>query len=162
MNYIIFYHVNLNYIVDYWGHVLGARIEISELAHHGPEDLFITIVTLTGSFIIMLQLNWKLTLIIFSVLPLMLAFSILKNKQMQKTFREMHLRVADINAQVEDSISGIRVVKSFTNEGFEQQKFEIGNVSFKNTRESAFEIMGHFFSGIGFFSNLINLLVLTI
>ena len=189
----------LSYIVDYWGHVLGARIEhdmrsdlfshiqklsftyfdntktghimsrlvndlneVSELAHHGPEDLFITIVTLTGSFIIMMQLHWKLTLIIFSVLPFMLAFSIIKNRQMQRTFREMRLRVADINAQVEDSISGIRVVKSFTNEGFEQQKFEKGNYSFKKTRESAFKIMGHFFSGIGFLSNLINLLVLTI
>ena len=148
------------------GHIMSRLVndlnEISELAHHGPEDLFITIITLTGAFIIMFNVNWKLTLIVFSVIPFMLLFSILKNKQMQLTFREMRLRIADINAQVEDSISGIRVVKSFTNEGFEQQKFEKGNMNFRNTREDAFKIMGHFFSGINFFSNIINLLVLVV
>ncbi len=187
----------LTYIVDYWGHVLGARIEhdmrsdlfshiqklsfnyfdntktghimsrlvndlneISELAHHGPEDLFITVITLLGSFFIMLRLHWQMTLIIFSVLPIMLLFSIIKNKQMQITFRNMRLRIADINAQIEDSISGIRVVKSFTNEAYEQKKFEKGNFNFKTTRENAFKIMGEFLAGIQFFSNTIHLMVL--
>lgn len=143
----------LQYIVDYWGHVLGVRMEydmrqdlfdhiqklsfryfdntktghimsrlvndlneISELAHHGPEDLFIAAVTLCGAFIIMITINWQLTLLAFMIVPVMIWFAVVKNKQMQDTFRDVRLKVADINARVEDSISGVRVVKSFTNE----------------------------------------------
>ena len=156
------------YIVDYWGHVLGVRIEydmrqdlfnhinklsfsyfdntktghimsrivndlneISELAHHGPEDLFVIAVTLLGSFIILLISYWPLALIIFSIVPIMLIFAVSKNKKMRSVFRETRLKIADINAQVEDSISGIRVVKSFTNEWYEEKKFEKGNMNFK-------------------------------
>lgn len=187
----------LNYIVDYWGHVLGVRIEydmrndlfnhiqklsfnffdntktghimsrlvndlneISELAHHGPEDLFIAVVTLLGSFIIMININWKLTLIIFSIIPIMLIFSILQNKKMQVAFRDMRLKIADINAQVEDSISGVRVVKSYTNEAYEREKFDRGNYNFRMSKENSFKIMGHFYAGINFFANLINLIVI--
>ena len=186
----------LNYIVDYYGHVLGVRMEydmrkdlfdhihklsfnyfdntktghimsrlvndlneISELAHHGPEDLFITAVTLVGSFIILSTIHWPLALIVFALIPVMLWFAISKNKAMQNSFRDMRLKVADINAQVEDSISGVRVVKSFTNEWYEKEKFEEGNANFRKSRENAFKIMGHFFSGINFFSNIINLVV---
>ncbi|QUH19616.1 ABC transporter ATP-binding protein [Alkaliphilus sp. B6464] len=187
----------LQYIVDYWGHVMGTRIEydmrkdlfnhihklsfsyfdntktghimsrivndlneISELAHHGPEDLFIATVTLLGSFIILLNLHWPLALITFSVVPMMLGFAIFKNKRMQFAFREMRLKIANVNAQVEDSVSGARVVKSFTNEWYEEQKFEKGNMNFRKSRESAFKVMAGFFSGVTFFSNLINLVVI--
>ncbi|MBB6214343.1 ATP-binding cassette subfamily B protein [Anaerosolibacter carboniphilus] len=187
----------LNYIVDYYGHVLGVRMEydmrkdlfdhihklsftyfdntktghimsrlvndlneISELAHHGPEDLFITAVTLIGSFIILATIHWPLALIVFALIPLMLWFAISKNKTMQSSFRDMRLKVADINAQVEDSISGVRVVKSFTNEWYEKEKFEEGNANFRKSRENAFKVMGHFFSGINFFSNIISLAVI--
>ncbi|MBM7615634.1 ABC transporter ATP-binding protein [Alkaliphilus hydrothermalis] len=187
----------LNYIVDYYGHVLGVRMEydmrndlfshiqklsftyfdntktghimsrlvndlneISELAHHGPEDIFIATVTLLGAFVIMVQINWQLTLIVFAIIPIMLLFAILKNKEMQSAFKDMRLKIADINAQVEDSISGVRVVKSFTNEWYEQEKFEVGNINFRKSRETAFKVMGQFFSGIGFLSNFINLVVL--
>jgi len=187
----------LQYIVDYWGHVMGTRIEydmrkdlfnhihklsfsyfdntktghimsrivndlneISELAHHGPEDLFIATVTLLGSFIILLNLHWPLALITFSVVPMMLGFAIFKNKRMQFAFREMRLKIADVNAQVEDSVSGARVVKSFTNEWYEEQKFEKGNMNFRKSREGAFKVMAGFFSGVTFFSNLINLVVI--
>ena len=186
----------LNYVVDYWGHVLGVRMEydmrkdlfnhihklsftyfdntktghimsrlvndlneISELAHHGPEDLFIATVTLLGAFIILLTVHWPLALITFAVVPIMLWFAISKNKHMQNAFKEMRLKVADINAQVEDSISGVRVVKSFTNEWYEEEKFEVGNASFRISRENAFKVMARFFSGINFFSNLISLVV---
>lgn len=146
------------------GHIMSRLVndlnEISELAHHGPEDLFIATVTLIGSFIIMVNVNWQLTLIIFSIIPFMLLFSIFRNKQMQVAFRDMRLKIADINAQVEDSISGIRVVKSFTNESYEREKFDQGNYRFRMSRENAFKVMAHFFSGINFFSNLINLAVL--
>ncbi|SHI92694.1 ATP-binding cassette, subfamily B [Geosporobacter subterraneus DSM 17957] len=186
----------LNYVVDYYGHVLGVRMEydmrkdlfnhihklsftyfdntktghimsrlvndlneISELAHHGPEDLFIATVTLVGAFIILLTVHWPLALITFTIVPIMLWFAISKNKHMQKAFKEMRLKVADINAQVEDSISGVRVVKSFTNEWYEEEKFEVGNANFRISREIAFRVMAQFFSGINFFSNLISLVV---
>ncbi|HPZ64253.1 MAG TPA: ABC transporter ATP-binding protein, partial [Bacillota bacterium] len=140
----------LQYIVDYWGHVLGVRMEydmrrdlfdhiqkmsfryfdnnrtghimsrlvndlneISEMAHHCPEDLFIAAVTLIGSFAIMVTINWQLALITFTLVPLLAWFAVNRNRRMQAAFREMRLKVADINAQVEDSISGVRVVKSF-------------------------------------------------
>lgn len=146
------------------GHIMSRLVndlnEVSELAHHGPEDLFIAIVTIGGSFFIMLNINWQLTLIIFSIIPFMLYFSIRQNKKMQNAFREMRLKIADINAQVEDSISGIRVVKSFTNEEYEQEKFIRGNDLFRVSREKSFKIMGHFFSGINFFANFISLVVI--
>lgn len=187
----------LQYIVDYWGHVLGVRMEyhmrkdlfqhlqklsfnyynntktgqimsrlvndlneISELAHHGPEDLFITTVTLIGSFMIMVSMHWQLTMITFSLIPIILVFTIMKNRRMQKAFRNMRIKLGDINAQVEDSISGIRVVKSFTNEAYEEEKFKAGNEEFKKSKEDAFKVMAEFFAGVTFFSNFIHLLVL--
>ena len=185
------------YIVDYWGHVLGVRIEysmrkdlfnhinklsfsyfdntktghimsrivndlneISELAHHGPEDLFVIIVTLLGSFIILLNSYWPLALITFSVIPVMIMFAVLKNKEMQLAFRKMRIKIADVNAQVEDSVSGARVVKSFTNEWYEAEKFEKGNMNFRKSREGTYRVMAEFFSGVTFFSNLINVIVM--
>ncbi|ABW17796.1 ABC transporter ATP-binding protein [Alkaliphilus oremlandii] len=187
----------LQYIVDYWGHVLGTRIEydmrkdlfnhtqklsfnyfdntktghimsrivndlneISELAHHGPEDLFIASVTLIGSFIILLNIHVPLALITFAIVPIMLGYAIMKNKKMQATFRQMRMKIADVNAQVEDSISGIRVVKSFTNEWYEEEKFESGNFSFRESKEDSYKVMASFFVGVSFFSNLINLVVM--
>ena len=187
----------LQYIVDYWGHVLGVRMEydmrqdlfdhiqklsfryfdktktghimsrlvndlneISELAHHGPEDLFIATVTLTGAFIIMMMLNWKLALLVFLPIPAMIWFAVSKNKEMQTTFRNVRLKVADINARVEDSISGVRVVKSFTNEWYEKEKFERDNLNFRRSKQKSFRVMAQFFSGINLFSNLISLIVL--
>lgn len=136
----------LNYIVDYYGHVLGVRME-----YDMRKDLFIATVTLLGSFIILLTIHWPLALIVFSVIPLMLWFAISKNKEMQKSFRDMRLKVADINARVEDSISGVRVVKSFTNEWYEKEKFEEGNANFRKSRENAFQVMGQFFQVLTFF-----------
>ncbi|HHX87219.1 MAG TPA: ABC transporter ATP-binding protein [Firmicutes bacterium] len=186
----------LEYIVDYWGHVLGVRMEydmrqdlfdhiqklsfryfdntktghimsrlvndlneISELAHHGPEDLFIAAVTLSGAFIIMLTINWQLTLLTFMLVPVMICFAVVKNRQMQHTFRDLRLKVADINARVEDSISGVRVVKSFTNEGYEMEKFKRDNLNFRCSKQKAYRVMAQFFSGVNLFSNLINLMV---
>ncbi len=186
----------LQYIVDYWGHVLGVRMEydmrqdlfdhiqklsfryfdktktghimsrlvndlneISELAHHGPEDLFIATVTLIGAFIIMMMLNWQLTLLVFLLIPVMIWFAVSKNKKMQSTFRNVRLKVADINARVEDSISGVRVVKSFTNERYEKEKFERDNRNFRQAKQKSFRVMAEFFSGVNLLSNLISLVV---
>ena len=187
----------LEYIVDYWGHVLGVRMEydmrqdlfdhiqklsfryfdqtktghimsrlvndlneISELAHHGPEDLFIATVTLMGAFIIMMTINWQLTLLTFLLVPIMIWFAVTKNKQMQDVFRDVRLKVADINARVEDSISGVRVVKSFTNERYEKEKFEKDNWNFRLAKQRSYRIMAVFFSGVNLFANLISLVVL--
>ncbi len=120
--------------------------EISELAHHGPpEDLFIATVTLCGAFIIMLIINWRLTLPLFLLILVMSLFAVKKNRQMQETFRRVRLRVADINARVEDSISGVRVVKSFTNEGYEMEKFEHDNRNFRHSKQQSYRVMAQFF-----------------
>lgn len=187
----------LQYIVDYWGHVLGVRMEyamrkdlfnhlhklsvtyfnntrighimsrlvndlneVAELAHHGPEDLFIAFITLVGSFFIMFGLNWQLASIIFFLVIVMVVFSVTKNRGMRAAFREMRVRIADINAQAEDSFSGARVVKSFTNEWYEEEKFKLGNVGFRKSKENAFKTMALFFSGMSFFSALISLAVM--
>ena len=146
------------------GHIMSRLIndlfDIAEFAHHGPEDIFIASVTLIGTFIIMVLNSWKLTLITFSLVPVMIAFTILKNKKMKSAFRETKARIADINAQIEDSISGIRVVQSFGNENYEKDKFEVGNNDYKEIKEDSYKYMGEFHSGIGLFSNVLNLVVI--
>ncbi len=146
------------------GHIMSRLVndlnDISELAHHGPEDLFIALVTLVGTFIILIRQNFKLGLITFAMVPIMIWSAIGKNRKMQKGFKEMRKKVADINAQAEDSISGIRVVKSFTNEDYERKKFDEGNEGFRMSKQRAYKTMAEFYAGINFYSNLTNLVVL--
>ena len=188
-----------NYVVNYWGHVVGVRMEynmrkdlfshlqtlsfsyfdnnktgiimsrvvndlreVSELAHHGPEDLFISLVMLIGSFILLINIEWRLTLIIFAFIPIMIWFAMSKRAKMDGAFRNVRKKIANVNAQLENSISGIRVAKSFTNENYEMEKFDVGNCEFKEARESAFKYMAEFSSGITFFSNMLNLLVISV
>jgi len=189
----------LNYIVDYWGHIVGTRMErdmrkdlfghlqtlsfdffdnvktghimsrivndlreISELAHHGPEDIFLSLVMLIGSFIILMTIDWKLTLIIYSFLPLLIYYATLKRQKMTKAFRLVRKKIAAVNSQVENSISGIRVAKSYTNEEFEIEKFDEGNRKFNDSREYAYKAMAEFFTGVFFLSNLLNITALTV
>jgi len=189
----------LNYIIDYWGHIVGTRMErdmrrdlfehlqtlsfdyfdniktghimsrivndlreISELAHHGPEDLFISLVMLIGSFIILTIIEWRLTFIIYSFLPLLIWYATLKRKKMTAAFRSVRKRIADVNAQLENSISGIRVAKSFTNEEYEIEKFDEGNREFNSSREFAYKVMAEFFAGIFFLSNILNIITLSV
>ncbi len=188
-----------NYIVSYWGHLLGVRIEhdmrrdifshlqtlpfsyydnnktghimsrivndlrdITELAHHGPEDLFISSILLIGSFIVLLRIEWRLTLILFTFIPLMIWFVISKRKKMSNAFREVRKKIANVNAQLENSISGIRVAKSFTNEEYEIEKFNEGNLHFSNARKESYKVMAEFASGIGILSSVLNLLVISL
>ena len=137
-------------------------MEITELAHHGPEDLFSASIMLIGSFFILIQKNVPLTLAIFAIVPVMLWFAIRKNKHMRRTFQELRARVADINAQLEDSISGVRVAKAFGNEGHEQSKFERGNMAFQTSRVGSYRVMAEFFTGIKFFMFLINIVVISL
>lgn len=134
--------------------------EISELAHHGPEDIFISIVMLVGSFILLCSINIELTLITFTIMPFMLYFGMVYNSKMRKTFREIRESLSDVNAGVEDSISGIRVVKSFTNEEYEEEKFDKGNDMFKRLRTKSVKYLGIFHGGVNFFANMASVITL--
>jgi ATP-binding cassette subfamily B protein len=115
--------------------------EIGEVAHHGPEDVFVALMTLIGSFVLMLSINWKLAILSFLVIPLLMVLAIHFNKKMTRTFRRMFADVADINARVEDSIGGIRVVQAFANEKHEQKQFAVNNENYRNTKLASYKIM---------------------
>ncbi len=115
--------------------------EIGEVAHHGPEDVFVAVMTLVGSFILMLTINWKLAILAFLVIPLLTYLAIYFNKKMTITFRRMFSDVADINARVEDSIGGIRVVQAFANEKHEQKQFAVNNENYRHTKLRSYKIM---------------------
>ncbi len=134
--------------------------DISEFAHHAPEDIFIAATTIAGSFIIMAYINFNLALVTFLFIPVLIVFTIIKNIQMKRTFRKMREKIADINSQIDDSITGIKVVKAFANEDFEMEKFARGNQSFKDVKEDSYKIMAEYFTGVEFLANLISLLVI--
>ncbi len=115
--------------------------EIGEVAHHGPEDVFVAIMTLLGAFLLMLGINWKLAIISFIVIPLLMIFAIHFNKKMTVTFRKMFGDVAEINSRVEDSIGGIRVVQAFANEKHEQKQFSTNNEAYRQTKLQSYKIM---------------------
>ena len=133
---------------------------ISELAHHGPEDLFISSMMHIGSFIIMATMNVKLALFTFMLLPFMFYFSLKLGQKMYTAFKDIREKIAEVNSIIEDSLSGIRVVKSFTNEGHEKDKFDEGNNQFRRSREYAMKNMAKFHSGMNLFINLIRLITL--
>jgi ATP-binding cassette subfamily B protein len=133
---------------------------IAELAHHGPEDLFLSVLMFIGSFIILLTIEVKLTLIIFAFLPFMLWFSIVKGVKMRGNFRQVRKKIADVNSNIENSISGVRVAKSFTNEEYELEKFDEGNIHFRNSKQDAYKTMAEFHTGINFPTNFLNLLTI--
>lgn len=133
--------------------------DVTELAHHGPEDVLISVVKIVGSFIILLRVNILLTLIVFSVIPFMIVFALYCNKKMRMAFKQNRARISEINAQIEDSLSGIRVVKSFANEDLEINKFSKGNTRFVDSKKNSYMYMGRFHSGLGVFTSLINVFV---
>ncbi len=187
------------YFINYWGHVVGVRIEadiredlfshlqklsfkyydtnrtgqimskilndlfdITELAHHGPEDIFISLVMFIGSSIILFNVEWRLALCVLIMLPIIAWFAMTRRKKMRRAFSDVRVKIADVNSQVENSISGIRVVQSFTNEAHEIEKFHEGNGFFKNAKKTSYQAMATFVSGMGFLTNICNALVLII
>lgn len=134
--------------------------DISELFHHGPEDIVISVIKLIGSFVILLSVNWKLALIAFTLIPIMVCFAGYYNIQMKRVFKQNRARIADINAQIEDNLSGIRVVKSFANEEIEKEKFEIGNKNFLKSKRNSYHYMGIYHAGLGAFTTMIQILVI--
>ncbi|QOT00315.1 ABC transporter ATP-binding protein [Brevibacterium sp. JNUCC-42] len=168
----------LNYVVTYWGHMLGINIEtdmrkklfdhiqklsfrffdnnktghlmsrmsndlmeIGEIAHHGPEDLFIAVMTLCGALGVMLYINWQLALLTFLVIPFLIWLTVFFNKKMTVAFRTMFTDIADFNARVENNIGGIRVVQAFGNEEYEKAQFAVNNGRFRLTKLLSYKIM---------------------
>ncbi len=140
--------------------VTNDLFEIAELFHHGPEDIVISIIKFIGSFIILASINIKLTLVAFAIIPFMFAYAYFFNKKMKAAFKRNRAKIADINATIEDNLSGIRVVKSFANEDAEMEKFRNGNIRFVETKKSSYLYMGGFHSGLGAFMTLINIVVI--
>lgn len=170
----------LNYVVTYWGHMLGINIEtdmrrklfahiqklsfrffdnnktghliaritndlndIGEVAHHGPEDVFIAIMTLIGAFILMATINWELTVLTFLVIPLIVWVAMYFSGKMTKTYRQLFGNVAQFNARVEDTVGGIRVVQAFANEEHEKNMFAVDNSNYRATKLMAYKTMAH-------------------
>ena len=187
----------LTYIVGYWGHVLGVRIqgdmrrdlfghiqtlpfsyfdenktgnvmsrivndlfEVSELAHHGPEDVFNSLISIIGALIILATINGYLALIVLCYIPLMLIFASKARDKMNKGFEESRKKVAELNAEIESSLTGIRVTKAYNATATETKKFESVNERFKGARSQAYRAMGGFQGGMSAFNDFLYLLAL--
>lgn len=134
--------------------------DVSELAHHGPENIIISVISIVASFIYLSTINIWLTLIIFACVPFLVIISYRLRNKMRKAFKDTRLALADINASLESSISGIRVTKAFTNADKEQEKFEEGNKRFQEARKDSYSAMGKFHSGNTFVTDIFNVVVL--
>ena len=134
--------------------------EVSELAHHGPENIIISVLSIVIAFVYLSTINVPLTLIIFACVPFLLVISWSLRRKMRKAFRDTRAALAEINASMESSISGIRVTKAFTNAEKEKEKFEVGNGLFQTARKAAYSAMGRFHSGNTFVTDIFNVVVL--
>lgn len=146
------------------GHLLSRitsdLFDISELLHHGPEDLVISVIKIIGSFVILMTVNVKLALIMFAFIPVMVIFAFYFNGKMKCAFVHNREKIADINSQIEDSLAGIRVVKSFANENVEMKKFKAGNDNFVNAKKVSYKYMGIYNSGLGAMTTLVTVAVI--
>ena len=136
--------------------------DIGEFAHHGPEDFFIAIMTFIGAFLLMFNINSQLALVVLIMVPILIVVISLSNLYMEKGWATMYSKIADVNGRVEDSISGIRVVKSFTNETHEMERFEKQNSIFKDAKLYAYRVMASTHSSIYFLTRLLTLIVLIV
>lgn len=134
--------------------------DISELAHHGPENLFISLIKIIGSFIFLFMINRMLAVPMLILVVLMLVFSYGQNKKMQETFMDNRRKIGDINSSLQDTLAGIRVVQSFANERIEQEKFNRSNENFLISKDANYRCMGSFMSGNAFFQGMMYLVTL--
>lgn len=134
--------------------------DITELMHHGPENIVISLIKITGAFVIMMCISPRLTLAAFLLVPVMFLYALFFNRKMKRAFQRNRVKIAEINSQIEDNLSGIRVVKSFANENMEQEKFKIGNQGFLDAKKNSYFYMGGYHAGLGSFSMLITVVVL--
>ena len=128
--------------------------------HHGPENIVISLIKIIGAFVIMMCISPVLTLAAFALVPVMLAYAYFFNGKMKRAFKRNREKISDINSQIEDNLSGIRVVKSFANEDIEKEKFKKGNRGFLSAKKNSYFYMGGYHAGLSSFSLLITILVL--
>ena len=140
--------------------VTNDLFEVTELFHHGPENIIISVVKFIGSFLILAGINLKLALAAFSVTPFMLVFALVYNRKLNRAYKKNRARIADINAQIEDSLAGVRAVRSFGNEEVEMDKFDEGNQAFLESKKSSYFCMATYQSMMKFFTTLITVVVL--
>ncbi|MEC5425099.1 ABC transporter ATP-binding protein [Virgibacillus sp. C22-A2] len=148
------------------GHIMSRitndLFDIGELAHHGPEDFFIAVMTFVGAFMIMFTINMELALIILIAVPILIFLIAFSNVKMSKAWKRMYEDIAGVNARVEDAVSGVRVVQSFTNEKFEMERFTQDNYSFRKAKVGAYKVMAFVHSNIYMVMRLITLVVLVV
>lgn len=145
---------------DIMSRIVNDLNDISELAHHGPEDLFISLIMLIGSFLILVNIDVTLTLIIFAFIPVIVIFTFIQRKRMHKAFLKTREETGFVNATLQNSISGIKVSKAFVTEEYEIEKFEVGNSRFKLAREKAYKVMAQYFSGANLAVDILNYVAL--
>ncbi len=187
----------LNYIVSYYGHIVGVRMQadmrrdlfrhleklpfsyfdenksgalmsrlvndlfdVSELAHHGPENLFLALIMFIGSFVLLSYICLPLTLIIFGMVPIIILFAVLMRKRMHSAFKKSREQIAEVNADIETAIAGIRVTRAYTAEAYECEKFDLENRRFQDCRSEAYRAMGTFHSGMTLFTDLLYVTVI--
>ncbi|MDR1908467.1 MAG: ABC transporter ATP-binding protein/permease [Spirochaetaceae bacterium] len=136
--------------------------EITELAHHGPEDLFISFLTLAGSFVLLLFIRWEMALVLFIVVPVLLFHTIRSRRRMMRVSKKVKERTAEINASLESSISGVRAARAFTNESYETLKFRGGNENFKSAKKTYYKTMAVFQSRLEFILQILNVIVIAV
>lgn len=145
---------------DMLSRIVSDLFDIAELAHHGPENIFLASIKLIGSFILLALINWQLTLILLAFTCFNLIFSLFKNKQYKKIFLNNRKKMSGINSQVQDSLAGIRIVKSFTNEKVEKEKFNVANENYLNSKEKSYMAMGEYFAVNNFLIGLLYVVVI--
>lgn len=142
--------------------VTSDLFEITELLHHGPEDVIISLIKLVGAFFILIYINVPLTIVTFIFIPIMLVFAIHFNRKMKRAFKKNRERIGDINTQIEDSLAGVRVVKSFANEEIEIEKFQEGNRNYIASKKTSYQYMAGYHSGVGAMTTMITVIVLLV
>lgn len=136
--------------------------DITELLHHGPENIAISFIKIIGAFIILTSISMKLTIAAFVLVPIMFIYAFVLNKKMKRAFKKNRVEIAEVNARIEDNLSGIRVVKSYANEDIENEKFKIGNDGFLRAKKESYKYMGLYHSGLTAFTMLINICVIVV
>ena len=136
--------------------------DITELLHHGPEDVVISFIKFAGTLSILAWMNWRLALAAFVLIPIMFVYAYILNKKMKRAFKTNREKVADINARIEDNLSGIRVVKSFANEEIEREKFMEGNRGFLDSKKNSYFYMGQYHAGLTAFITMITVVVIVV
>ena len=155
-----FSYYNQNNSGQMMSKLVSDLFDISEFAHHGPENLFISLIKIVGSFVFLFLINWKLAIPLLVLVIVMVFFSYGQNRKMQDTFMDNRCKIGDINASLQDTLAGIRVVQSFANEDIEREKFRKSNERFLISKDANYRCMGSFMSGNLFFQGMMYLLTL--